>query len=524
MNFNFHSSLNKSNYTDDSSKIYLGEGVHDVETDGRNYFRWVSDSFNVYVLDPEIKSIFFDIYADHSGEGICTVGENKMKYNFKKGLNKFGIVLKEKEYKINFSQSYFIPSELHVNSRDNRKLSYRLYFIKLVYKDGNEEKISIKDIEYNIEKYILEEFEDLDSNDSLETEDDEFDGKNETKVYNVGGYGEMFIKVLKNNPHGKINLNLNQTSFYSHRSGWNYVIQNMIDYHNKNGIIFDGFLENAFSWRKESNIENEIIPYDREWIGVFHNPPNMPLWFSDNNAYPQTIIHDEYFRESLEMCQGIYVLSDYYKRFLSNYITDVPINVLYHPTEIPNDKFNIENFKNNKRKKLINIGWWLRKLNSIYLVDSGKYEKIRLMPNNKCKDTIVRLQKIEQDLYNIKLSNEQVKSVMVMDHLENDEYDKLLTENVVFLDLYDTSANNAVIECIARGTPLLINKHPATTEYLGENYPFYFENLKEAYKKLNDDDLIEETHNYLMNFENRKQITIENFKEQFENSEIYKGL
>jgi hypothetical protein len=158
------------------------------------------------------------------------------------------------------------------------------------------------------------------------------------------------------------------------------------------------------------------------------------------------------------------------------------------------------------------------------LLDSGEYEKIRLMPNNKCKDTILRLTNIELDLYNITLSKKQIDSVKIIDHLENNDYDILLSKNIVFLDLYDTSANNAVIECIARGTPLLINKHPATIEYLGEEYPFYFDSLKEASDKLNDIDLIRDTHQYLTTFDKRKQITIEYFKQQLKESEIYQLL
>jgi len=122
------------------------------------------------------------------------------------------------------------------------------------------------------------------------------------------------------------------------------------------------------------------------------------------------------------------------------------------------------------------------------------------------------------------LTEEQNKSVKLVDHLSNDEYDKLLTQNIVFLDLYDSSANNAIIECIARGTPLLINKHPAVIEYLGEEYPFYFENYDDVTNKLNDIHLIKHTNEYLLNFSLRKNIMIETFISNFEKSEIYKNL
>jgi len=339
----------------------------------------------------------------------------------------------------------------------------------------------------------------------------------------IGDYGEMTVKIKDNNSNGKINLGI-QTSFYSHRSGWDYVIHNLSEFNNPNGVFFDGFVENAFCWNKRQYISKDIIPYTEPWVGFLHNPPNMPLWFSDNNSYPQSLLHDEYFVESLKYCKGLYVLSDYYKRFLKHYIPNIPVNVLYHPTEIPAVKFNFDEFVKNKNKKVISIGWWLRRLNSIFLLNNKNYNKVRLMPNNKCKDTIIRLTDVERSLFDIKLSKSQLNSVDVVDHLENNEYDDMLSKNIVFLDLYDTSANNAVIECIARGTPLLINKHPATIEYLGEDYPFYFDTLEDASEKLNNFDLIKHTNEYLMTFDKRKQITIEYFKKQFKKSDIYKSL
>ncbi|MFN8643026.1 MAG: hypothetical protein U0802_15745 [Candidatus Binatia bacterium] len=62
-------------------------------------------------------------------------------------------------------------------------------------------------------------------------------------------------------------------------------------------------------------------------------------------------------------------------------------------------------------------------------------------------------------------------------------YDRLLSENV-FLDLLDASANNSVIECLARDTPLLVNRHPAVVEYLGPDYPLYFDDLAHAARLL----------------------------------------
>ena len=58
-----------------------------------------------------------------------------------------------------------------------------------------------------------------------------------------------------------------------------------------------------------------------------------------------------------------------------------------------------------------------------------------------------------------------------------------------------------VLECIRNNTPLLVRKHPACVEYLGNNYPFYFNTINEANSKCNDNKLILKTYLYLKNMD-----------------------
>jgi hypothetical protein len=115
-------------------------------------------------------------------------------------------------------------------------------------------------------------------------------------------------------------------------------------------------------------------------------------------------------------------------------------------------------------------------------------------------------------------------SVSQLSWIPNHAYDRLLSENIVFIDLHDTSAYNAVVECIVRNTPILINPLEAVKEYLGEDYPFYFSSLEEAEKKADDLQLVEETHNYLKNYPFKQKLTIDYFLESFINSEVYQNL
>jgi len=70
----------------------------------------------------------------------------------------------------------------------------------------------------------------------------------------------------------------------------------------------------------------------------------------------------------------------------------------------------------------------------------------------------------------------RIDSVIRLEFLGNADYDQLLSQNIVFLDLVDCSAANTIIECVVRNTPLVVNPLPAVKEYLGECYPLYWSN------------------------------------------------
>lgn len=346
-----------------------------------------------------------------------------------------------------------------------------------------------------------------------------------SNVLTKGEYGDVVLKfketvALQKYPK-KLNLG-RQLSFYSHRSGWNYVLNEMSALNSDNGVYCDGFLENNFSWRKNESVLQKLIPYNKSWVGFLHNPPNMSPWFSDNSAFCNIILHDPYFLDSLRKCKGLFTLSEYHARFIRQYLPFVQVESLLHPTEIPAVQFDFDKFASNPNKKLISIGWWLRKLNALYTVQPQGYQKIRLLPNNKCKETIMRLEKIEEVVNNQTVSIEQRNSVQVLDFLPNEEYDQILSENLVYLDLYDSSANNGIIECIARGTPLFINRLPAVEEYLGESYPLYIENQNDLEQKIQNLELIRSAHLYLKTI--RYKVEIEYFLESLVNSKIYKSL
>ena len=357
------------------------------------------------------------------------------------------------------------------------------------------------------------------------------------EVYNTKPteWGKYIREFNGGNCFGKLNLG-QQAVFSSHRSGWSYAVNALLPLHNTNGVKFDGFLEDNFAWLYNQHIgeKSAIIPYTEPWVGFFHNPPNTPKWFMGHNSLDK-IIKKKLFKQSLKHCKGIYTLSTELAKFLRSKLPKrVPINVVYHPTEIPQLLFSFDKFEKQRKKKIVSIGYWLRRLNSIYQLPfhrfSGsarvRYIKMRLIPytskNPKTAiDSLVLKERVQHDIC---IPDGFVKNTVDVERLDDNAYDELLSECIVFLDLYDSSANNAVIECIARGTPIVVNRIPSTEEYLGKDYPLFFEDLDHAAEMIKDNNLILEAHQYLLNCDMRKKFSMEYFRNSITESEIYKSL
>lgn len=76
-----------------------------------------------------------------------------------------------------------------------------------------------------------------------------------------------------------------------------------------------------------------------------------------------------------------------------------------------------------------------------------------------------------------------LESVEHLEFLSDLEYDELLNESIVFLNLVDASAVNTIIECMMRGTPVIVNRHPAVEEYLGKEYPGFYDEWDDLLKR-----------------------------------------
>lgn len=283
------------------------------------------------------------------------------------------------------------------------------------------------------------------------------------------------------------------------------------------------------------------IPYVRPWVGVFHHTFN-----GDDPREPNSlgnVFRNPAFLASLPTCHCIVLLSHYLERQFRKALdaagfSYVRTQVLLHLTElVPEEKrWSSEKFRANiDHRKLLQVGSWLREAYALYDLALPDENPVRLRKAVlKAKDMGPHLPPadffevfdrykspkggdggpcgyttndvaaassssltnkwVASLVHNVKLN---IASVEVLENVDNSAYDELLDRNVVFLKLFDCSAVNTVLECMARTTPLIVNRHPALVELLGPNYPGFYANDHEAVCIAMEPARIERCHRYL---------------------------
>jgi hypothetical protein len=335
-----------------------------------------------------------------------------------------------------------------------------------------------------------------------------------------------------------------------HRSGWRPAMEAIYPLHHPDGIRFESFLDEIFAvehprpgirsgpellaalqrphWiDRITSEERHVVPIREPWVGFLHNPQGMPPWFYADHA-PESVFTKAVWRDSLPSCLGLFTLSEHMARWLRR-ATGKPVSVAYLPSEIPDTTFDFAAFCDNPEKRVIQIGWWLRRQTAIdhLPLPSGNafgYRKLRLVPGfaSNAAEQIEALRAGEFHRHGAPAAD--AGDVDVMTHVSNEQYDRLLSCNIAFVQLEAANANNAVVECLARGTPLLVNRLPAVEEYLGRDYPLYYHDLQDAADQALDSGRLRAAHEYLLNCEHRSRLHPDVFRRAVEESEVYRQL
>jgi hypothetical protein len=292
-----------------------------------------------------------------------------------------------------------------------------------------------------------------------------------------------------------------------HRGGWKQILTELNNNHffsDRSNIDFFDMIEKPFLWRKDYECKNK-------WCGVIHCTPKTPPYLNEVNI--EYLFKNENFIKSLQNCIFIITLSPYITHYLNAKINcqlnlPIPIYTLKHPVVMNNiPLFTMDAFIHNPDKMLIQIGQQLRKMSSIYLLNKLSCTKLWLTGTKNFEKMNDLLNK---EIKYLNINSTTLNPNIRMHYTETfEEYDDLLKQNLVFIDLFDAAANNTVLECIIRNTPIIVNKIEGVVDYLGEDYPLYYNDLTEV-ETLIDTQKILQAHEYLKNMD-KKQFSIDTF-------------
>ena len=306
----------------------------------------------------------------------------------------------------------------------------------------------------------------------------------------------------------KIKFESEPTLWPHQRGGWSFVIEQLRTHlFAPDGILVVSALE--------ENISNEEV-IEEPWIGFVHQVPrsNYP-WYPDL----ERMLTSKHFIKSREKCHGLFVISTRIKDYLVKHVQVPVVKVLYPITPFPDElKFSREKFQAESPRRVLFIGEFMRNFQAFFDLEApATYKKILLRSSDV---DLANLYNNKRDKIRLRMND----SVTVRERVSNDEYDHLLSSSIVFLNLFDAGANTTVLECLSRHTPLVVNRLPGVEEYLGSEYPLYYETLDGASTLLANDDKLMEASQYMAQHFKSHPLTGERFIQEFVSSSVYRSL
>lgn len=237
-------------------------------------------------------------------------------------------------------------------------------------------------------------------------------------------------------------------------------------FYDEKGLVFYDWVDGKF--RDKNQITND-------WAGIIHNVIDYPPEYYDRKDIEILCLKDlvecDFFRDSMKKCKFLLTLSPTTANFLQS--KGINARFVYHPSP------KIFCWRGGE-KHIVTVGQWMRKISSIDEICAPSFKK-----------TVIKVPWDEP--YEKITKGDNVK---LIEYLNNEQYDKMIKDSIVFLHLYDVAACNTVLECIMSNTPLLINRLSGAEDYLGKDYPLFYDSLENVPQLLSWDRILD-GHAYL---------------------------
>ena len=287
----------------------------------------------------------------------------------------------------------------------------------------------------------------------------------------------------------------------THRGGWRAIVKYLID----NEIVqVRGLFESEVARQVSINAADSSQPaallfvdcaevffihqrvvLQHPWIGIIHTVGGLTKTFAAEDTV-EGLLANPHFIGSLQKCQLLIAHTLQLAKYLraDPRLAGIPLRVVPHPMGLSEwaPQFDLDKFMSNSAKRVILLGSQYRRVSTIYTLRTT-YPKAWL-PGGGAEITDRQQRFFASAMTadgwdailhkngsacaasgcdaDVRMLNWQVDIMYTASH---SEYDALVLQNIVIIDLLAASANNAVLEAISMNNPVLICKLPGEHSY-----------------------------------------------------------
>lgn len=282
-----------------------------------------------------------------------------------------------------------------------------------------------------------------------------------------------------------------------HFYGWGYIINELKKSINfsDDGLKIHSFTDCIFWGNKKQDLPSE------EWIGFVHSAVSGQPGRKQQYNIDNLLTHPSFIK-SREKCRALITLTNHTGNYLRRRV-NIPIFETHLPKAHKGNFFDMDKYF--FKPKIRHNGFELRDISRFFNEETNLVKEINIGHDHN------------YDLVKWELVHHQVKPStcnvnISYEFLDNDLYADQLTSTIGFSYYYDCGASQGILEHIMSHTPLVVNRIPPIVEYLGQDYPMYYENISHNLDQyLLDKSFVRDTSDYLKQQSQREEFTIEHF-------------
>jgi hypothetical protein len=256
---------------------------------------------------------------------------------------------------------------------------------------------------------------------------------------------------------------------------------------------------------------------DRPWFGIVHTPEGpIPHWWTQDKENPYarnlTFFQSSAWKKNSGLCRALIAFSADHAKHLRG-LTDIKVTSITCPIPENVPKWSPQAYEQNTNRKIIQWGWWVKRMHAIHMLWQSPFKRVFVQNFIDVAQHVFDIESSELARRNLYFDFMD-DTLEIINSVEQPKLYDSLQGNIAFAHYYAASAPDAVLDCIASHTPILVNALPSIVEYLGEDYPLYYHFYAEAVDKLRNAKLILKAHEHLKDLSTQKEFSVDYFKQQ----------